>query len=583
MPALAQRFRIGRGTVLEGEIPGVLFPPLIDYAGRSAKVKCRTLYGRRWTPSRDIGFMIPWSGTTSRNLEPSVSSSPIPSIQTYFSHSYRDVPVNTYFSELFVTAGISLRADQKTDVWCMAKLERYLFEMDGFVSIIPRRIAPDGSITFSPYIAQELTLARRARAPRVLFVDSQVLSEHRSRFPEYAVPFFHEAPDTERARHTDVIEKFRVKLATGGGRPHRKYSERQATVVAGREPRMRDAASHVEAILRSENYNPLVKYAAGRDEAFDDIDGFESLLNSELCVFLLTKELSYSDVFLAMAHAHCVPSVRLRHDPEAKSSDPELSGTVQWKSPDELASQFLKVFRNYQSAFPKPSGKEDLEKLATQSAQGKEWDTSDGPALLAYIDPEMSYINDVVDGVLLEVRTGERSRVQSDNVCRGLYDLVKRRGYYYSFEPFSLSTVGQKVRSPLEIDTANSATCLDLVCLFAALLEAARQRPVVLIIRANRGDHAVAGYWAPDAVTWNSQPTLDDLRGALVRRELVLFETTGAVEKRGEPVAAETKAERRKGRDMLDYSTAKDAAERLFRREPVEIRHFLDVKKLRRR
>ncbi len=68
-------------------------------------------------------------------------------MEAYFSHSYRDVPINTYFSELFTKAGITLRADQKTDVWCVAKLERYLFEMDGFVSIIPRRIAADESIT----------------------------------------------------------------------------------------------------------------------------------------------------------------------------------------------------------------------------------------------------------------------------------------------------------------------------------------------------------------------------------------------------------------------------------------------------
>src|ERR1019366_1666219 len=104
-------------------------------------------------------------------------------MQVYFSHSYRDVPINTYFSGLFEAAGIALRADQKTDVWCMAKLERYLFELDGFASIVTRRISPDGSLAYSPYIGRELALARRARAPRVLFVDSQVLDQYRSMFP----------------------------------------------------------------------------------------------------------------------------------------------------------------------------------------------------------------------------------------------------------------------------------------------------------------------------------------------------------------------------------------------------------------
>ena len=82
-------------------------------------------------------------------------------MEAYFSHSYRDVPINTYFSELFANAGITLRADQKTDVWCVAKLERYLFEMDGFVSIIPRRVSAEGAIAYSPYIARELALAAR--------------------------------------------------------------------------------------------------------------------------------------------------------------------------------------------------------------------------------------------------------------------------------------------------------------------------------------------------------------------------------------------------------------------------------------
>jgi len=126
-------------------------------------------------------------------------------MQVYFSHSYRDVPVKTYFSRLFDEAGIELRADQKTDVWCMAKLERYLFELDGFVSIVTRRIAPDGSLTYSPYIGRELALARRARTPRVLFVDDQVLTQFRSMFPASAVPFFSEAPDTEMARHVDAV------------------------------------------------------------------------------------------------------------------------------------------------------------------------------------------------------------------------------------------------------------------------------------------------------------------------------------------------------------------------------------------
>jgi hypothetical protein len=110
-------------------------------------------------------------------------------MQVYFSHSYRDVTVNDYFLEHFVDEEIPLRADQKTDVWCVAKLERYLNETTGFVSIIPRRPSEEDTAGYSPYIGQEHNLARRARVPRLFFVDQQVLSRHRLDFPADAIPF----------------------------------------------------------------------------------------------------------------------------------------------------------------------------------------------------------------------------------------------------------------------------------------------------------------------------------------------------------------------------------------------------------
>src|SRR5205085_1083732 len=96
-------------------------------------------------------------------------------MQAYFSHSYRDVAINAYFLAHFLDEEIDLRADQKTDIWCVAKLERYLIETTGFVSIIPERAVDGIRGGYSPYIGQELALARRARVPRLLFVDEQVL------------------------------------------------------------------------------------------------------------------------------------------------------------------------------------------------------------------------------------------------------------------------------------------------------------------------------------------------------------------------------------------------------------------------
>ena len=502
-------------------------------------------------------------------------------MEAYFSHSYRDVPVNAYFSELFSDAGITLRADQKTDVWCTAKLERYLFETDGFVSIIPRRIAADESVTYSPYIARELMLARRSRGPRILFVDGQLLTEFPSEFPPWAVPFFHGEPETERIRHVKAVDGFR-KYVGSAVRAQRRYERRRATVIAGNDPQLRDAASHVAAILRKEDYAPTVRYAAGMDEAFDDIEAFESILDSELCVFVLGDVLSHSDLYMAMAHAHCVPSVRLRHDPAATSSEPELSGVVRWRSPAELEPQFRKVFDNYLSVFENPMSESDLERLATPKTNGQVWDPTNGPALVAHIHPDNPYVSDRVTGVLRGINSTAESRVHSDEVCRGLYDRIKMDRFYYTFEPALSRPVAQRIRPPNELDTLNCGTCLDFACMFASLLEAAHEKPIVVVTRSDFGAHALSGYLAPDHVPWDDVPTLGDVRGALKRGEIVLFETTGAVEVRGRTVAAETEIERLEGNYMLDYRTAKLAAERLLLGDAIELQHFIDVRQLRR-
>ena len=501
-------------------------------------------------------------------------------MEAYFSHSYRDIPINTYFAELFTNAGITLWADQKNADWCVAKLERYIFEKDGFVSIIPRRIAADESITYSPYIARELMIARRARGPRILLVDDQILAQFQARFPPWAVPFFHDDPGTERTRHMAVIDQFRQTLRQEHQRPRRPYQPRLATVVAGNAPSLRDAASHVAAILRAKEYLPSVKSAASMDDAFDNVDVFESMLDSELCVFVLGNELAYSDLYLAMAHAHCIPSVRLRHDPGGSSAESEVSGVVRWTSSADLRPRFLSVFQNYLSAFEQTSSKEDLRARGTPRSGGDSWDPNDGPALLEHIRPEESYVSDRVLGVMGEIGRADASRTRSDQVCRGLYDRIKRDRFYYTFEPVISQPGVQRIRSPTEIGSSKCGTCLDFACLFASLLEAAHEQSVILVIRSSHGAHALTGYLTPDAVTWEASPQVGDIRAALRRGELVLFETTGAVEAREGTVAAETEMERREGGYMLDYQTAKNAGIRLMH-DNIELQHFVDVRQLR--
>jgi len=507
-------------------------------------------------------------------------------MQVYFSHSYRDVPINTYFSALFDEAGIMLRADQKTEVWCMAKLERYMFEMNGFVSIIPRRVSENGSLMYSPYIGRELMLARRARVHRVLFVDDQVLDLYRKEFPASAIPFSYDAPETELTYHVEVISQFRRDLAGGGPRIPRKYSPRRATVIVGQGSVLRDAASLIAAVLRKEGYNPtVVPGPMALDDALDDIDAFESMFSSELCVFVLAKELSCPDVLLAIAHAHCIPSVRLRYDPDAKSSAPELSGAVKWGSAADVKSSFGELLQNYQSVFTTASGGDVIQRIATpeQISQAfSNWDPNDGQGLIVYVIPDDSYVTDRVDGVKRSLSNIEMGRVQCDTTCRELYDRIKRDRFYYTYEPVLTQTHVQKIRKPKVICALECGTCIDFACFFASLLEAAHQRPVVITVGTERGAHAIAGYITQNAVLGTSPMTLGDLRGAITRGEIVLFETTGAVEARGRTVGAETEAERKEGGNFLDYQTAKNVAKRLLFRNDIKLKHFVDVQLIRR-
>ena len=510
-------------------------------------------------------------------------------MQAYFSHSYRDVPTNAYFTGLFEEAGIELRADQKTDVWCMAKLERYMFEMDGFVSIIPQRTLADGSIAYSPYIGRELMLARRARTPRVVFVDDQLLDRYTSDFPETAVPFFHGGPELYHDQHVRAIKQFRNIFSRGGGRPPREYVAKQCTVVAGDGAALRDAASRVRVLLQEKGYKIIsVPCAADLEKAFDNIDVFEAIVSSELCVFLLDKDLSCPDVLLAMAHAHCIPTVRLRYDPQSESSAPELSGAIRWKSPADLKSSFSDLLENYLSVFATASGDEQaLQSIGTTksiSAPPGIWDPRNGSGLLDFVLPDDRFVSDRVKGVMRMLDIPKGSRESSDAVCRLIYDRIKQDRFYYTFEPVLSDPTMQKIRRPQQIGTDSSGTCIDLACFFASMLEAAHENPVLIVIGIGRFRHAVAGYFTPDAIKWTSTIHLGDVRLAIRRGELVVFEATGAVEAiQSVVVAAETELERKEGGRMLDYQTAKQAATRLLTTtNDVELIHFIDVSAERR-
>jgi len=223
---------------------------------------------------------------------------------------------------------------------------------------------------------------------------------------------------------------------------------------------------------------------------------------------------------------------------------------------------------------------ESIQQLATPeqiSQTLNNWDPTDGPGLIVHVIPDDSYISDRVAGVMSSLASGESGRVQSDAVCRALYDRIKKEHFYYTFEPALTQPLSQKIRTPRDIAALNCGTCIDFACLFAALLEAAHEKPMVIVVRIAHNAHAIAGYVTRDALLPTSPLRLGDLRGAMNRGEIVVFETTGAVEARGRTVGAETEDERKEGGNLLDYQTAKNAAKRLVFNDNIELVHCLDV------
>jgi hypothetical protein len=512
-------------------------------------------------------------------------------MQVYFSHSYRDVAINGYFLEHFVDEEIPLQADQKTDIWCVAKLERYLSETTGFVSVIPHRPTEQDPGGYSPYIGQELNLARRARVPRLLFVDEQVLSRHRLDFPEDAVPFRPGALDSERVRHSQAISAFGQRLETAY-RPSRGPHRNEATVVAGEGTALREAGQDVAEILERADYRVTLLSGRRPGRGLEDIRLLETLWGAELCAFVLGARLSDVHVALAMAHAHGIPSVRLQYDPRATECSPSLSGLIPWRTRDEMLFEFTRQLKSYMEGLVRPvdlalssTAAEAARSIGTMKWQRRAenlWDISDGQALVSHVHPDHSFVRDEVDRVRSQLNKAlgrMDGREGSMEVCTLLYNGLQRHRFGYEIEAATGVARSQVIRTPTQIATHRTATCIDLACLFASLLEAAAQSPLVVVLEGPGFAHALAGYRARGEPAWDNRG-IGDLRGALARRDAVLFEATGAAEAEA-PVGAET-AEERVGK-LLGFMDATAAAARMLEQPDVRLKHFVDIRALRAR
>lgn len=108
-----------------------------------------------------------------------------------------------------------------------------------------------------------------------------------------------------------------------------------------------------------------------------------------------------------------------------------------------------------------------------------------------------------------------------------IYGTIAAEGLQYAEPPASFGTDGQKIRTPERLLEGGVATCLDLALLFAACLEQAGLRPVVLI----QEGHAWVGVWLhcaafPDPLTDDVQAIRKRVEGG----ELLVFETTGVAQ-----------------------------------------------------
>ncbi|WP_138992746.1 hypothetical protein [Larkinella sp. C7] len=507
-------------------------------------------------------------------------------MQVYFSNSYRDFLINAHFIEQFAQEDIPLIADQKSPVWCVAKLERYLREINGLVSIVPRRPTDSDPFGFSPYIGQELNLARRARLPRLHFVEESVLNRHRLAFPKDAISFRESEIEADRNKHLKAIRDFRIIIETNY-RPKYDSKPKQATVVFSDEKKFRRLSQDLAEFLKREDFSVFWLSGERPGYGLDDIMGLETLLSSELCIFLLGERLSTAHMALAIAHAHCIPSIRLFYDRNSTECNPKVTGAIYWQSESDMLIEFENQLKSYKIGLCLPvemakSSSATEVALALGTMKGWErkdnlWNLRDAKALAEHIYPNHSFARDEATRVRTAFkRTIDYGRESSLELFRLLYEGIMRHRFGYEVELQSASPGFQAIRTPTQIEIHKTATCLDIACFFAALLELLLQEPLVVILEGPGFSHSLVGYRGRDEPRWDN-PDLGDIRRAISLGDALFIEATGCLEA-SIPVGAETAQERQN--KLLTFTDAKNAAERMLSREDVKIMHIVDVRQL---
>jgi hypothetical protein len=326
-------------------------------------------------------------------------------------------------------------------------------------------------------------------------------------------------------------------------------------------------------------YQPRLLRGKQIVDVLSEVSLFEQIAGSELCVFLLDTHVSGVHVALGMAHAHSIPSIRIRYDPKSTSCEPAVgSGLITWSNVADLVTEFKRQIQGFRRGFVEAVDLRAIAKTQWTADRTQLWDPSVPETIIKHLYPSDDFVQDeigrvrnMMGGSLLP--TG--SRRNAYEICTRLYNEFKRFHFAYELEPPTVAEGKQAIRSAVEIRLHNAATCIDLACMFGSLLRAANHDPVIILFARAKSAHVLVGYKAPASFLWDEQPEINDLRAAVNIKDIVVFEPTGAVES-DSPGGAETEEERRAGGKMLDFETAVLAARR-FIESDAELRYFFTV------
>ena len=497
--------------------------------------------------------------------------------QIYFSHSYRDEDINRYFLDLFAEHEVQLLADLKSETWCVPKVERHVFGCDGLVAVVPERRDPESTDLYSPYIAQELLLARRAAIPCLIFVDDAIFGRWPDK-PSKVFPFRRNQPKVDEREHRKIISQFCCRLepnVTGGLRPS---ALRNVPVFVGDAPEQQEVAEVLEDILTARAYRPRRIVLDQSCDCLNDLSALGPVRAAEFSVFCTESRMTQIDLALAIAHALCRPAFRIRRDPEHSPLNPEdVKGWIRWATPDDLCPTFRAHVNSYGFGFLETVLKEEnTQDLAGEIAE-PEWDPVVPRSLVHFVHVGDPHLRTDLDAIRNRFRRGFPELLalgRHRELCGEAYQQIRSHNWLYDFEPGSPDYSRQRIRAPRDVHANQAGTCLDFACLFAALLENMQADPVVVhvLFTETSAAHALAGCWTSNRSRGAPIRGLADLRKAVDKNEVVLFETTGAAR-----TSVSVAGENRCGAQTLSFEQAAGAARELLDRRDVKLGFLLDV------